>query len=72
MTQRLRIDGCYIGTIKRYYQNRDRQSWIFVLDTIDTVNEKYQLQVEIKFEAIRSFCSSGDLSITTWAAMPTT
>lgn len=73
MNQKLVIDGCIVGTVKRYYQNRDRQSWIFVLDTYDTANEKYQLQVEIKFSAIKSFFNigmtengCGQLRITTW------
>ena len=66
MIQKLIIDGCYVGTVKRYYQNRDHQSWVFVLDTYDTANEKYQLQVEVKFSAIKNFSSCGNLEIITW------
>ena len=66
MNQRLTIDGVYIGYVKRYYQDRDHQSWIFVLDTIDSANEKYQLQVEIKFSTIKNFSSCGSLEISTW------
>lgn len=66
MIQKLIIDGSVIGTVKRYYQNRDHQSWIFVLDTYDTTHEKYQLQVEIKFSAIKVFYSCKNLEITTW------
>jgi len=69
MNQRLTIDGVYIGYVKRYYQNHDHKSWIFVLDTYDTANEKYQLQVEIKFSAIGYFSSCGDLEIITWEGL---
>ena len=70
MNKRLTIDGAYIGYVKRYYQNRDHQSWVFVLDTIDSASEKYQLQVEIKFSAIRYFSSSDGLDILTQESAP--
>lgn len=66
MNQKLIIDDRIVGTVKRHYQSRDRQSWIFVLDTYDTANEKYQLQVEIKFSAIKVFRSCENLEIITW------
>lgn len=66
MTQKLTIDGVYIGYVKQYYQNHEHKSWVFVLDTIDSASEKYQLQVEIKFSAIKVFRSCENLEIITW------
>lgn len=66
MTQKLTIDGVYIGYVKQYYQNHEHKSWVFILDTIDSASEKYQLQIEIKFSAIRYFSSSDGLDILTW------
>lgn len=63
---KLYIDDIYIGYVKEYHQNLNHKSWIFVLDTIDSASEKYQLQVEINFAAIRCFNSGGELRITTW------
>lgn len=64
---KLFIDEKYIGYVKEYYQNRKRMSWIFILDTIDTVSKKYALQVEIRFENIKTFHSANNkLAITTF------
>lgn len=65
MNQQLFIDDKFIGYVKRYHQGIGHTNWIFVLDTIDTVNEKYQLQVQIDMASIKSFNSCGSLRIIT-------
>lgn len=64
---RLYIDNKYIGYVKRYYKNCLTRiaRWVFVLDTYDTKNEIYQMQVEIPIRNIKFFSSCPDLRIHT-------
>jgi len=52
------INGEYVGGVRRYYQNREGRSWIFVMDGQEDV-------MEIKWDNIRFFHSNGKLEIYT-------
>ena len=61
MNQKLVIDDIHVGYVKRYYRQND--SWIFVLDTISTAIEDYQIQVVVPLDNIKLFTSANGLEI---------